>query len=580
MSAGQPGLVTAEDQPAPHAQQATGTGHQPPGKDQAAQGGHPNGKEDKPKEGEGKPQEKKPTPWLGIAAVMIGLSTSVFLGQLVAIGLSDLEGAQHLSKDQGAWLGAVYNAGQMFIGPMTVYMGGLIGPRKVLLLAAPSVALSALCLGLTTSYPMMLFLLAVAGLGCGSFYPLAFTFVSRSLPRPYLLFGIAAYAFDVISSLHVATLLEGLYMQYLSWHWIYWQPALMALVMWVLVYAGMPGDPTAKVDTAKLRPTWQGFLYASLGLTCLYLLLTQGVRLDWANSGTIVALGAAGTFLLVAALVRHLLRPNPLVDLGFIFRRNIILLSLSLCVLRASLLSSAQLVPTFLSTVQQMLPLQIGSLLAWVALPSLICGVLAAILLRYLDPRLVLALGFTLTGSACLWDNTLNPLWSRQNFFPTELLIGIGATVSVVGFIGCIILEVVNSGAVKDPIHTLTFTAWFHTVRLFGGESVGASLSYLLNWRFNMHYNMLADFINTNRSVTGTQVLGTAAASASQSTSVGASIARVAASLSSRLEVQSITLAIADAYIVEALLLAVGLLIVASISREPHQFSDLAKGKQ
>ena len=56
----------------------------------------------------------------------------------MSIGLADLEGAQHLSKDQGAWLAAVFNAGQMFIGPMTVYLGALMGPRKVLLVAAPT----------------------------------------------------------------------------------------------------------------------------------------------------------------------------------------------------------------------------------------------------------------------------------------------------------------------------------------------------------------------------------------------------------------------------------------------------------
>ena len=202
--------------------------------------------------------EKKATPWLGIGAVMIGLSTSVFVGQLVAIGASDLQGAQHLSKDQASWLTAVYNAGQMFIGPLTVYMGGLLGPRKVLLFSAPLVAFSALLLGFTTWYPLILVLLALAGLGCGTFYPLTLSFVARSLPKKYILFGFAAYGFDIVSSLHVASLLEGFYMQYLSWHWIYWQPALMALGMWLLVYAGMPPDSTAAVDTQKLRPTWQG----------------------------------------------------------------------------------------------------------------------------------------------------------------------------------------------------------------------------------------------------------------------------------------------------------------------------------
>ena len=522
---------------------------------------------------------KKATPWLGIGAVMIGLSTSVFVGQLVAIGASDLQGAQHLSKDQASWLSAVYNAGQMFIGPLTVYMGGLLGPRKVLLISAPLVAFSALLLGFTTWYPLILVLLSLAGLGCGTFYPLTLSFVARSLPKQYILFGFAAYGFDIVSSLHVASLLEGFYMQYLSWHWIYWQPALMALGMWILVYEGMPPDSKAGVDTQKLRPTWQGFVYASLGLTCLFLLLTQGVRLDWENSGLIVALACAGSFLLLASIVTHLLRPNSLVNLRFIFTRNIVLLSLAMCVLRSSLLSSAQLVPTFLSTVQRMIPLQIGSVLAWVALPSLLFGVLAAILMAYVNTRLLLAFGFTLIAAACLWDNEVTSMWSRQNFFPTELLIGIGAAIAIVGLIGSIVLDLVSSGAIKNQIQTLTLVAWFHTVRLFGGEIVSAGLGYLLYARFKFHFNVLADFINTNRTVTGQQLLGTGAILASQTSDMTKSIERAGASLAGRLEVQSLTLSIADAYIVEAVVLVAGLLLIACMRYEP-QFRDLIKGKQ
>ena len=38
------------------------------------------------------------------------------------------------------------------------------------------------------------------------------------------------------------------------------------------------------------------------------------------------------------------------------------------------------------------------------------------------------------------------------------------------GLVGCIVLELIYSGAANDPVRTLTFVAWFHTVRLFGGQ--------------------------------------------------------------------------------------------------------------
>jgi DHA2 family multidrug resistance protein len=58
--------------------------------------------------------------------------------------------------------------------------------------------------------------------------------------------------------------------------------------------------------------------------------MDQGERLDWLNSGVIVAMLTAGVFLLGAALVRRIFHPNPTLSLSFLNSRNIILLGLSI----------------------------------------------------------------------------------------------------------------------------------------------------------------------------------------------------------------------------------------------------------
>src|SRR5208283_3472508 len=103
-----------------------------------------------------------------------------------------------------------------------------------------------------------------------------------------------------------------------------------------------PADP---------RPSWRGFAYFSLGISLVYGALDQGERLDWLNSGVIVAMLAAGTFLLVAALVRRILQPNPTLDLSFLNTRNIIVLALSVFAFRFVHLATIILVPGFLANV-------------------------------------------------------------------------------------------------------------------------------------------------------------------------------------------------------------------------------------
>src|SRR6201998_3769743 len=82
------------------------------------------------------PSEVSTTPLLGILEVVIGAGLVTLTGRMLSLGLADLKGHVGVSYDDGAWLDSAYNASLMFIGPFTVFLGGLLGPRRVLLFAA------------------------------------------------------------------------------------------------------------------------------------------------------------------------------------------------------------------------------------------------------------------------------------------------------------------------------------------------------------------------------------------------------------------------------------------------------------
>ena len=166
---------------------------------------------------------------------------------------------------------------------------------------------------------LMLAMLVIAGLASGTFYSLTLTFVLTALPKRLIIFGIAAYAADIVFVSNVASAIEGWYVENLSWHWIFWNAALFTPLMMICVYFGIPRRPPADA-----RPSWRGFAYFSLGLSLLYGAMDQGERLDWLNSGVIVAMLTAGIFLLGAALVRRIFHPNPTLSLSFLNSRNII----------------------------------------------------------------------------------------------------------------------------------------------------------------------------------------------------------------------------------------------------------------
>src|ERR1700740_1575793 len=87
------------------------------------------------------PAEFSKSPLLGILGVIMGAGIVTLTGRMLTLGLADLKGHLGVSYDDGTWIASSYNIALMFIGPFTVYVGALMGPRKILFAAATSFTL-------------------------------------------------------------------------------------------------------------------------------------------------------------------------------------------------------------------------------------------------------------------------------------------------------------------------------------------------------------------------------------------------------------------------------------------------------
>src|SRR3984885_7377011 len=175
---------------------------------------------------------------VGIIGVLIGAHLVTLTGRMLSLGLADLKGHLGISYDDGAWLDSAYNAAIMFIGPFSVYLGGLLGPRRVLLIAAAVFTVTCAFLPFIHSYSLLLAALIVAGLTSGTFYPLTLTFALRITPLRFLPFTMAFYATFIDGAVNVAPTLYGWYREHLSWQWMFWNSAVITPVMMICIYFG------------------------------------------------------------------------------------------------------------------------------------------------------------------------------------------------------------------------------------------------------------------------------------------------------------------------------------------------------
>lgn len=519
------------------------------------------------------PADLSKSPIVGILGVVMGAGIVTLMGRLLTLGTPDLKGSLGIGFDDGAWIGSAFNVALMFIGPFTVYVGGLLGARRVLIFAASAFTLICIFLPLVHSYGLLLTALALAGLTSGTFYPLTLTFALRNIPLRFLPFTLALYATFVDGAVNIAPSLYGLVRDPLGFQWMFWIPALLTPLMILCIYVGIPAAPAP--PRKGPAPSFAGFLYASAGFALLFAALDQGQRLDWWHSGLFNGLIAGATIFLLATLVRRMRMPNPLVDLPYLRQWNTQVLGFLLLLFRFCLLATIILIPQALA-IHGFEANQIGPAVLWTALPQFLIAFVAAMLLLWgLDSRLLMAAGFTCIASAVILNAQLTSAWSAQNFYPTELLMGVGQSFAFIGLVSTIVLQAVFSGGLSKPQNALTFSAFFHIVRLLGGQIGVAYMTHFIAVRERLHSNLLGLHVEKGAPLTASALAQLAAGVYAKSSGLPAASGRAAGVLSARLRLQAYTLTFIDGFHLVAWACVAALLLIALLHKAPLNYQQL-----
>src|SRR5258708_39108509 len=99
------------------------------------------------------PSELSQSPLLGILGVITGAGLVTLTGRMITLGLPDLKGHLGISFDDDAWIGSAYHIALVFMGPLTVYLAGLCGPRRIRLANSAGFATSSRLLSFLPAFP-------------------------------------------------------------------------------------------------------------------------------------------------------------------------------------------------------------------------------------------------------------------------------------------------------------------------------------------------------------------------------------------------------------------------------------------
>lgn len=471
-----------------------------------------------------------------LAAIMAGLNNRV-----AALATADIRGALGYGLDDASWLTTVYNSGELIAMPFAAWFAITISVRRFELCMLSVSVVIAMALPFIQGLGFQLVLRFIQGLACGTMIPLLMMAALKFLPPPIKLYGLALYAMTATFAPNLAIWLAGYWVDELfDWRWLYWQVAPWSIVAGALIAWGLPKEPI-KYDRFA-QANWFGLLIGALALGQITIVLDQGARLDWFNSPLIMLLSVVGIGLLIIYLLTEWYHASPFIKLQLLRRRNLGLGFSVFVFLLLALMSCLLLPANYLGAIQGYKPLQMAPVGLIIALPQLLLGLVVAWLLyqRWVDARIVFAIGLLLISLACVLGSELTVTWSRDQFITQQVLQAFGQPMAVISLLFL-------ATSVVQPHEGPYVAGTINTLRAFGSLAGAAVVGQIVTERSRFHAEMLLD-----RSALATNILP---------------FSENYAQLSGVISQQALVLSISDAYLI---LGAIAFLLIPFVLRLNH----------
>ncbi|MGW6577262.1 DHA2 family efflux MFS transporter permease subunit [Streptomyces sp. NPDC054945] len=303
---------------------------------------------------------------VSIGALLLGLLIAALDQTIVSTALptivSDLGGMAHLS-----WVVTAYMLASTAATPLWGKLGDQYGRKKLFQYAIVLFLIgSALC-GIAQDMPQLIGFRALQGLGGGGLIVLSMAIVGDIVPprergKYQGLFGGVFGATSVLGPL-----LGGLFVDNLSWRWVFYINLPIGLVALVVIAAVLHIPARSSKHTIDYLGT---FLIARVA-TCLVLVASLGATWGW-GSARIIGVAVLGVVLLAGFLLVERKATEPVLPLGLFRIRTFTLCSAISFVVGFAMFGAMVYLPTFLQVVQgvsptmsgvHMLPMVIGMLL-------------------------------------------------------------------------------------------------------------------------------------------------------------------------------------------------------------------------
>jgi DHA2 family multidrug resistance protein len=425
--------------------------------------------------------------WVAVIGATLGAFMAVLNIQIVNASLADIQGGIGAGIDDGGWISTSYLIAEIVVIPLSGWLAQVFSIRIYLLANAFLFLVFSAACALAQDLPQMIALRAVQGFTGGVLIPLAFTLIITLLPKAKQPIGQALFAISATFAPAIGPTIGGYLTENWGWQYIFYVNVVPGAIMIGMLYFSLESTP---MRLSLLRDgDWPGILTMAIGLSALQTVLEEGNKDDWFGSPFIVRFAVIAATALPLFVIIELTSKKPLLNLRLLFRRSFGFGVLANFLLGVALYGSVYILPVYLSRIQGYNSEQIGAVLAWTGLPQLLLIPLVPRLMKLVDPRIMITVGFALFAASNFMNIYMTSDYAADQLFWPNVVRAVGqalmfAPLSAVATAG---IEPQNAGSAS---------ALFNMMRQLGGAIGIAALQTLLTKREQYHSNVLSPSVS------------------------------------------------------------------------------------
>ena len=200
--------------------------------------------------------------------------------------------------------------------------------------------------------------------------------------------------------------------------------------------------------------------------------------------------------------------------------------------------------------------------LDWIALPQIVLVPIVALLLRRVDARLLLVLGFATIAIGSWMDTGLTHDWVTRDFIPSQCVSAVGLAFAITALITYAIANI-------TPAQAAAIAATIQIARLIGSEFGSALIQTFVRVREQTYSQLIGWHLTSGSAATEGITAQLAAPFGSRQTGLGDSGAQGLGVLAVRVQHEAYVLAYIDAFWLIAWVSLAGILLVLFLHRPP-----------